>query len=310
MNYKLIFGLFLIALVSLSFSYDLCPKPVWKEPICDYWIPINQICADTWGLDPYFVAAIVKKESDFNPLCVNEEEKQAYESGNPQWCGSYYGKGLMQLTGPGIAGTPYPSPKNWKYDMPAEADLAKAPYMDNAFDPTQNLSRGCWFLKALSDHYSGNLNKVASAYRYGWQDVDQLDGLYVGPYNNNYVLKVMDHYKYYKSSAPAVAQPTPVETTIPQPPVQQEPAPTQPLTPTNTQTTTTPPAEKTPDKPSTVFCNKLKMYLETKHDKFFKKLYWFLGKDSFKGYCKNNYCPILSTIPKQLKKMKAKIELN
>ena len=70
MNYKLIFGLFLIALVSLSFSYDLCPKPVWKEPICDYWIPINQICADTWGLDPYFVAAIVKKESDFKKITL------------------------------------------------------------------------------------------------------------------------------------------------------------------------------------------------------------------------------------------------
>ncbi|MDD4983236.1 MAG: transglycosylase SLT domain-containing protein [Candidatus ainarchaeum sp.] len=326
MSYKFIFGFFLVALISLSFSYDQCPKAYGSEPICTYWVQINQICKDGWGLDPYFVSAIAHKESDFNPLCVNEEEKLAYDSGTPQWCGSYYGKGILQLTGPGVAGVPYPSPKNWKYDMPAEADPAKAPYMDNAFDPAQSFNRGCWFLKALSDHYSGDLNKVASAYRYGWQDVDQIDGLYVDPNNNGYVQTVMKYYNYYKAnSVPEVITPppAPTETTTTQPPAQQEPAPTQTTTttettttttePSSTQTTTLPAEETNPvvtDTPNKIFCDKLKEYLETKYDKFFKKLYGFLGKDCFSGYCENIYYPLLSMNKKQLKKVSKIIGLN
>jgi|GEM_PF-6463999 len=309
MNYKFIFGFFLVALISLSFSYDQCPQAYGSEPICTYWVQINQICKDGWGLDPYFISAIAHKESDFNPLCVNEEEKLAYESGNPLWCGSYYGKGILQLTGPGVAGVPYPSPKNWKYDMPAEADPTKAPYMDNAFDPAQSFNRGCWFLKALSDHYSGDLNKVASAYRYGWQDVDQIDGLYVDPNNNSYVQTVMKYYNYYKAnSVPEVAEPPQTDTQT-----ATQAAETNP--PNNPETNTSSSSETETqsvvfDSLDKIFCDKLQMYLEQKYNSFFKKLYGFLGADNFSGYCKNIYYPLLSLNQKKLNKVKKIIGMN
>jgi hypothetical protein len=176
------------------------PNSMLGEPIHLWWDEIVEIGVQKWGNpDPYFLAAIVKKESWFDASLFNAAEKEAYERGDPVWYGEYYGKGLLQLTGPWIAGVPTPSTFEWQFNMPAEANRDLAPELYDAYNGTQNLDRGSWYLKALYDHYDGDKHKIASAYRWGWQPVDAFlrgEGG-VDPYNNGYITEVMNFRTEY-----------------------------------------------------------------------------------------------------------------
>ncbi|HIJ98855.1 TPA: transglycosylase SLT domain-containing protein [archaeon] len=177
------------------------PASLQNEPIGDWWDDIVDICVDKWGLrDPYFIAAIVKKESWFDASAFNAGEKQAweaYQSGQTTvkpWHEEYYGKGLMQITGPWIAGVPRPSTFEWQYNMPPEAIQTQAPVMTDAYNGRQNLDRGCWYMKALLNHYGNDQYKAATAYRFGWQGTDA--GSF-DPYDNNYVNDVFRYKSEY-----------------------------------------------------------------------------------------------------------------
>lgn len=174
------------------------PASQQGEQVEEWWDDIVEICEQKWGLDPYLVAAIVKKESWFNASAVNEAERLAYESGHPAWFGEYYGKGLMQLTGPWNAGVPFPNQNEWEYNMVPEARWEEAPRMDDPFNGRQNLDRGCWLLKALFEHYDLDVWKATTAYNYGWQGTDA--GL-VDPYTFSYAQQVMDYRRQYIESA-------------------------------------------------------------------------------------------------------------
>ncbi|MFH0713975.1 MAG: transglycosylase SLT domain-containing protein [Candidatus Micrarchaeota archaeon] len=153
---------------------QLFPQPTStnSEPVGNWWNSIVSICHDKWNLDPYFVAAIVKHESWFNESAFNAGERTSYEAGQNNWFGQYYGKGLTQITGPWIAGTPLPQEVEWQYNIPQEAQRSQAPTMNNPYNGPENLDRGCWYMKALYTRYSGNYLKVAAAYRYGFFGVD------------------------------------------------------------------------------------------------------------------------------------------
>jgi len=176
------------------------PNSILGEPINLWWDEIEDIGVHKWGIpDPYFLAAIVKKESWFDASLYNAGEREAYERGDPVWYGEYYGKGLLQLTGPWIAGVPKPSTFEWNYNVPPEANWSLAPELYDAYNGTQNLDRGSWYIKALYDKYEGDKHKTASAYRWGWQPVDAFleGGSGVDPYNNGYIVEVMNFRTEY-----------------------------------------------------------------------------------------------------------------
>jgi hypothetical protein len=166
----------------------------WEE-VYLWWDTIVDIAVYDWGIDdPYFAACLVKQESWFRPDCFNQAEKDAYEAGENPWHGEYYGKGLLQITGPWIAGTPYPDPTDWIYNMPATAIRDEAPEMTDAYNATQNLNRGFWYLKCLLDYYGDDQYKAATAYRYGWQSLDNGE---IDPYDNYYVDDVFGYKSEY-----------------------------------------------------------------------------------------------------------------
>ncbi len=169
------------------------PSPTNLEPVGDWWSEIVSVCHDKWGLDPYLIAALVKIESWFDETAYNAGERQAYESGYRDWYGSYYGKGLMQVTGPWVGGVPLPRESEYSANIPPEARRSEAPVMYDAYNGRQNLDRGCWYFKALVNRYNGNEWKAVAAYKHGWFGVDD------GRFNefSSYTQQVKRYYEAY-----------------------------------------------------------------------------------------------------------------
>ncbi|MDD3223797.1 MAG: lytic transglycosylase domain-containing protein [Clostridium sp.] len=133
-----------------------------------------------YKLDPYFVAAVIKTESNFN--CYAKSNKDAY--------------GLMQITS---------TTGNWSAGkMGYESfDASKL------YDPEFNISMGCWYLSDLRDEFK-NLDLVAAAYNGGRGNVRQWlksskhssDGknLHYIPFpeTDKYVKKIKVYYNLYK----------------------------------------------------------------------------------------------------------------
>jgi hypothetical protein len=174
--------------------YDEPESQNWEE-VYLWFDTIVDIAVYEWGIeDPYFAAVIVKQESWFRADCFNQAEKDAYEGGQNPWHGEFYGKGLTQITGPWIAGAPYPDPTDWIYNMPPTAIHEEAPELLDAYNGTQNLRRGFWYIKCLLEYYDNDQYKVATAYRYGWQP---LDAGSIDPYDNYYVHDVLGYKNEY-----------------------------------------------------------------------------------------------------------------
>lgn len=97
--------------------------------------------AGEYGLDPYFVCAMIDTESDFNEDAVSEDGAQ----------------GLMQIM---------PETSEW-----IAGKLAVSDY--DIFDPDTNIMFGCWYLRFLKDRFSGEEQLMIAAYNAGHNKVEQ-----------------------------------------------------------------------------------------------------------------------------------------
>lgn len=134
-----------------------------------------------YDLDPYFVIAVIKTESNFNENA--KSSKNAY--------------GLMQIT---------PDTGKWIASK-MEIDDFNVEMLRN---PEVNIRMGCWYLNNLKEEFNGNLELVLAAYNGGRGNVQKWlkdsshsnDGknLTYIPFKetDRYVKKVKVNYNIYK----------------------------------------------------------------------------------------------------------------
>lgn len=116
--------------------------------------------AEKYGLAPPLLKAVMAAESNFNPAAVSVKGAT----------------GLMQL-------------------MPA---TARDMYVDDLFDPRQNIEGGARYLRLLQDRFGGDLEAVLAAYNAGPERVHQHGGAVPPiPETRAYVRKVLALYEAY-----------------------------------------------------------------------------------------------------------------
>jgi soluble lytic murein transglycosylase len=117
---------------------------------------INTAC-DRHGVDPALVHALMKVESDFNPLALSRKGAM----------------GLMQL-------------------MPQTAVEMN---VRNSFNPDENIDGGVKYLRYLLDRYEGNLSLALAAYNSGETAVKRWGTIPPFRETQNYVQRIMRIYR-------------------------------------------------------------------------------------------------------------------
>jgi soluble lytic murein transglycosylase-like protein len=108
------------------------------------------------NVDPKLVKAVIKAESNWNPMAVSNKGAV----------------GMMQL-------------------MPKTAsDLG----VGNRFNPAENIEGGVKYLRYLLDKFNGNLSLALAAYNAGPARVEKVNGVPSIPETVNYVKRVMNEY--------------------------------------------------------------------------------------------------------------------
>ncbi|HBC96907.1 MAG TPA: lytic transglycosylase [Clostridium sp.] len=159
---------------------------LFSKNIIRYYFPLkysNYVVkySQEYNLDPHFVMAVIKTESNFNPNV--RSSKNAV--------------GLMQIT---------PDTAGW---AAREMNIGNFNYgMLN--DPKFNIMMGCWYLNNLNREFNGNKKLVLAAYNGGRGNVQKwlkdsqhsTDGknLYYIPFKetDKYIKRVEVNYKVYK----------------------------------------------------------------------------------------------------------------
>ena len=142
---------------------DYCPLDYRALPARIAYNDVIVEAAELYRLDPNLIRAIIRAESQFDPLAVSRAGA----------------KGLMQL-------------------MPA---LAKELDVLDPFDPRQNIFGGARYLRQLLDLNNGNIDLAVASYNAGPGAVDRYNG--IPPYREtrNYVKKVNRFLKNAKGSS-------------------------------------------------------------------------------------------------------------
>lgn len=122
---------------------------------------IIQRHANTHGIDPTLIKAVMKAESNFNPNAMSHKGAQ----------------GLMQL-------------------MP---DTARLMNVGNPFDPDDNIRGGTKYLKYLDETFGGNLDLVLAAYNAGPGRVREYN-MSIPPYEETraFIQRVKSYYHSFK----------------------------------------------------------------------------------------------------------------
>ena len=118
-----------------AWQQEIARHKVLYEDEIRYYAAVNNI-------DPAFVAAVIKRESDYDPYAISRVSA----------------RGLMQImpdTGEWLAG---------KVDVPNFT-------VDVLYDAETNIKMGCWYLGYLSRMFDGDLVTVACGYHAGQGNV-------------------------------------------------------------------------------------------------------------------------------------------
>ena len=141
----------------------------------DQYEPVIQKTSERYGVDHALVKAVIKAESNFDPLAISRAGA----------------KGLMQL-------------------MPG---TAKTLGVNDSFHPADNIEGGIRHLRHLIDLFNGNLQLVLAAYNAGEEAVFRHDG--VPPYQETrtYVQRVLEYFQNYSSNpvTPGVSSVPPIK---------------------------------------------------------------------------------------------------
>jgi len=136
-------------------------KPAGSDSARHYDQAIAE-AADSNGLSPHLLKALIHVESDFDPRAVSK-------------------KGALGLT----------------QIMPANLGLLN---VRDPFDPKDNINGGARYLKALMDRFGGRLNLALAAYNAGPSAVERYRDIPPFQETRNYVEKVLRYFRYYKNS--------------------------------------------------------------------------------------------------------------
>lgn len=133
------------------------------------------------GVDPFFLVAIMKTESHFNPEAVSAKGA----------------RGLMQIM---------PETGGW-----IAQQTGLVPYHpDLLFDPETNIRLGAWYIANLEDEFEGNRIMVLAAYNGGrgnvrkWLKEEKISGtikdiaMIPYPETRGFIKKVLRDYEIYK----------------------------------------------------------------------------------------------------------------
>ncbi len=128
--------------------------------------------ADLYNLPKALVKAVMATESNYNPWAVSEK-------------GAI---GLMQL-------------------MP---QTAREMFVDDPFDPVQNIQGGTRYLRVLVNEFNGDMVKVLAAYNAGPEVVRRAQGrgefvVPPIPETQDYVRRVLQNYEALKTASPITA---------------------------------------------------------------------------------------------------------
>ncbi|MBF7083928.1 lytic transglycosylase domain-containing protein [Desulfallas sp. Bu1-1] len=169
--------LFLILLVAVIFNFTDLIKIFYPLPYRDAIIKYSARA----GVDPIFLAAIMKTESHFNPEAVSARGA----------------RGLMQIM---------PETGRW-----IAQQISLRPYHpDLLFDPETNIRLGAWYIANLENEFEGNRVMVLAAYNGGrgnvrkWLEEEKISGnikdiaMIPFPETRNFIKKVLRDYEIYK----------------------------------------------------------------------------------------------------------------
>jgi soluble lytic murein transglycosylase-like protein len=114
-------------------------------------------------IEAALVKAVIRVESNFNPVAISPKGAT----------------GLMQL-------------------MPM---TAKQYNVADMFNPIENIDAGTKHLRYLVDYFNADMKKVLAAYNAGEHNVERYHGIPPFKETQNYVVKVMRYWQYYRRYA-------------------------------------------------------------------------------------------------------------